>query len=678
MKTNKFFRYRGWLATFTLYSSGLCANEPTAADLIKLELADLVAMQVKVTSAGKNPAQAKNLPYAAHVISAEDIKSSAARNIPEALRLAPGVSVEQISGSEWSVSVRGAGGRFSRFVLVLVNGRSVFNTLFSGVNWDELNIPLLDIARIEVIRGPNGAAWGPNAVNGIINIITDTTIDKPAANRLEAWSGEFYRRGMEFSYRLTDTERLQSNVSGLYQHNDGLVSSRDNLTEAQRTDWRVRLESKALLGDNSLLVMAEALSITQNNYWPDISLSVPQLSTAANREDKQGFVLQADYSFAVNHQWQGRVKASISRLQRDTTLYQWDSEKLTFDVEMLGALDNQTFTMGVNLRQDDGALLSKAQFDVSVDPPNETLNFYGLYFGDVISFLDDELQLHFAARYDTNDHTASQFQPSARVLWQANERNRFWFGISEAASLPSRAIVDPLSQLVRYTPPQQSGLALPLIYRVNQQEGDNNTELRATELGHRYTAENFYLDMTLFHFQYDKEVLLRNNQPPMPMPLLAPQYLLWNFTSTAFGEFRSSGAEVSLRAELSPTLSTQLAVSYLDSDPKKSSTPTEDTVFFLPISGAAKLISWHSVYQPNDNWQLSGWLRYNSGNDELSVTEFTTLDMKLSYQVTPTIQLYVAAKNLIDTNHVETQREIFSADSFVVEQNVLVGVHASF
>ncbi len=136
---------------------------------------------IEVTTVSKEPEEVWNTPAAIYVITQEDIEHSGATTIPDALRLAPGVDVAQIDAHSWSVGIRGFGNNLSRNVLVLIDGRSVYTTLFAGTWWDGQNLFLADVDRIEVIRGPGGTIWGPNAVNGVINIITKSTKDTHGA-----------------------------------------------------------------------------------------------------------------------------------------------------------------------------------------------------------------------------------------------------------------------------------------------------------------------------------------------------------------------------------------------------------------------------------------------------------------------------------------------------------------
>src|ERR1700675_2074335 len=132
---------------------------------------------VEVTTASKEPEQVWRTPAAIYVLTQDDIRRSGATSIPEVLRLVPGVEVARVNSNVWAVGIRGFGSGFSKSVLVMIDGRSVYTPLFAGVEWNVQTLLLEDVERIEVIRGPGGTIWGSNAVNGVINIITKNPKD---------------------------------------------------------------------------------------------------------------------------------------------------------------------------------------------------------------------------------------------------------------------------------------------------------------------------------------------------------------------------------------------------------------------------------------------------------------------------------------------------------------------
>src|SRR6202011_5576726 len=185
------------------------ASKAAPKNLKQLSLEQLGNLEV--TTVSKEPVEIQRTAAAIYVLTQEDIRRSGATSIPEVLRLVPGVEVAQINSSNWAVGIRGFGNSFSKSVLVLIDGRSVYTPLFAGVNWKLQNVMLEDVDRIEVIRGPGGTIWGTNAVNGVINIITknsrDTrgTLISAGGGNVDQGTGEFRQGGSlgrNASYRV--------------------------------------------------------------------------------------------------------------------------------------------------------------------------------------------------------------------------------------------------------------------------------------------------------------------------------------------------------------------------------------------------------------------------------------------------------------------------------------------
>ena len=171
------FLMRALACELVLVALALLAAQAQNAqpDLTALKIEDL--MNVDVTSASKKEQKLSNVPAAIFVITMEDIRRSGATNLPDLLRMVPGLDVAQINPSTWAISARGFNGQYSNKLLVLIDGRTVYTPIFSGVFWDAQDVPVDSIGRIEIIRGPGATVWGANAVNGVINIITKSAGD---------------------------------------------------------------------------------------------------------------------------------------------------------------------------------------------------------------------------------------------------------------------------------------------------------------------------------------------------------------------------------------------------------------------------------------------------------------------------------------------------------------------
>jgi iron complex outermembrane receptor protein len=177
-------RFPGWriLILWALASPTVTgqSSQTPQKDLTSASIEDL--MNMEVTSVSKKEQKLSRTPAAIFVITQEDIRRSGATNIPDLLRMVPGMDVAQINGSTWAIGSRGFNAQFADKQQVMVDGRSLYSLTFSGVFWDRVDIPLSDIERIEVIRGPGGSVWGANAVTGVISIFTKKASETPGTH----------------------------------------------------------------------------------------------------------------------------------------------------------------------------------------------------------------------------------------------------------------------------------------------------------------------------------------------------------------------------------------------------------------------------------------------------------------------------------------------------------------
>ena len=181
-------------------------------DLLELEIPTVV-------TAARRKQKITAVPHAMSIITAEDIRRSGARSIPDALRLVPGVDVAQLAYGNAAVSPRGGHGFLTSDTLVLVDGRQVFDSMFGGTVWGSWPFQLEDIERIEVIRGPAGVTWGANAVAGVINIITKDPADQLGLTGT-AGGGSRGMNKEHLGYAFRDG-KLRMRVSSEFEGSDG-------------------------------------------------------------------------------------------------------------------------------------------------------------------------------------------------------------------------------------------------------------------------------------------------------------------------------------------------------------------------------------------------------------------------------------------------------------------------
>src|SRR3989475_2748444 len=173
---------RALVFNILLASTAVGAQPMRVADIADLSIEELGNIQI--TSVSKRAERLSDAPAAIFVITGEDIRRSGATRLSEALRLAPNLEVARINSSSYAISARGfnQSSGIANKLLVLIDGRTVYTPLFSGVFWDTQDVMLEDVERIEVISGPGATLWDANAVNGVINVITRRASDTPGGN----------------------------------------------------------------------------------------------------------------------------------------------------------------------------------------------------------------------------------------------------------------------------------------------------------------------------------------------------------------------------------------------------------------------------------------------------------------------------------------------------------------
>lgn len=268
MKKVSFFA----LITLLAIPSRALSQDAALEDLENLSLESLGNI---VTSVSKKPEDSFRSPAAIYVITNEDIKLSGATHIAEALRGVPGLDVARFDSSNWAIASRGLNGFYSNKLLVLLDGRTIYTPLFSGVYWDIQNIPLDDVERIEVIRGPGASLWGANAVNGVINIITKSAADTQGAYLNQVIGNQ--------DRSLTDTRYGGKTDKDLYYRGYAKYDNRndtptitggngnnewDNAKTGFRTDW-------AVTTDRSVTVQGDIYDANINLDSVNASLTAP-------------------------------------------------------------------------------------------------------------------------------------------------------------------------------------------------------------------------------------------------------------------------------------------------------------------------------------------------------------------------------------------------------------------
>jgi iron complex outermembrane recepter protein len=305
------------LVALSLAGSARAQNPPE--DLSKLSVEDL--MNVEVTSVSKKEQKISQTAAAIFVITQQDIRRSGANNIPDLLRMVPSVNVAQINSNIWAISVRGFDGEFSNKLLVMLDGRIVYLPTFSGVFWDVLDVPLEDIERIEVIRGPGGATWGANAVDGVINIITSKASEShggmvvAGAGNLDQGFGTLQyggTAGKNTDYRVFAKYFNQSDLSRLLGPDGG-------------DGWHVlrggfRLDSK-LSPKDALAVTGDIYSSRSGDIRGTVdSITSPAVQAEFSESNTTGGYVQADWTHRQSERSDTSLQVSFDHYRRNDAL----------------------------------------------------------------------------------------------------------------------------------------------------------------------------------------------------------------------------------------------------------------------------------------------------------------------------------------------------------------------
>lgn len=424
------------LAVAAFASSAGAADVFSDQDLGDLSLDQL--MGITITSASKKAQHADEVSSAIFVLTQDDIRRSGATSIPEALRLVPGLQVAHYSANSWAVTARGFNGFFADKLLVLIDGRSVYTPLFSGVYWDVQDTMMEDIERIEVIRGPGATVWGANAVNGVINVITKKAEDTQGLlSAAGAGSEERGFAGVRYGGKVG--EDLHYRVYGKYFDRDAAQTS-TGLGAAD--DWdmaRGGFRMEWTPGD------ADVLTLQGDGYDGDAGITFtgltgPMSPLTVFREDQQihGWNMLGRWTHTFSETMDASAQVYYDRTDRNTPLLQEMRHTWDFDMQHRFALPfNQEIIWGAGYRYTEDA--TDGTFATSILPSRRHDDTFSMFVQDEIRFFDDKVRLTFGTKIENNDYTGWEYQPSIRAAWLPTEHHTLWSSVSRAVRTPSRA-----------------------------------------------------------------------------------------------------------------------------------------------------------------------------------------------------------------------------------------------
>src|SRR5438445_6324405 len=615
-------------ATSILLTLGLiCFAEPgfaqqpdssaSAEALKKLSIEQL--MNLEVTSVSRRPERLAQAASAIQVITQADIRRSGASSLPEALRLATNLQVAQVNSRDWAISARGFNSTTANKLLVLIDGRTVYTPLYSGVFWDVQDVPLGDVDRIEVISGPGATLWGANAVNGVINVIT---------KRARETQGLVVSGGGGTELRGFGTTRyggaLGSHVN--YRiYGKGWAREPSVLPGGQDAtdDWHMEQAGFRLDWDAS--------TINQVTMQGDLYNGRISQATAGDIAVSGGNVV-AKWSHTVSANSAVTAQLYYDRTNRnipgtfgeDLDIYDVDLQHAT----RLGARHDVVWGLGYRLINDRVANSALLAFL----PPHVTRQWFTGFVQDEIALIPDRLHVALGTKVEHNDYTGYEIQPSGRVSWRLSPSGTLWAAVARALRTPSR-IDRELFARVSVTP--ASYLA--------GGPGFRSAEELAYELGYRHQQGSLALSVATFYSRYHGLRSVEQLHPPAPDTLV--------IANGQDGE--SYGAE--LAADYRLTGRWRLRAGYMElrvhvwAQPRSTDLSGGSAESHIPD----RHFSVRSAANLPAHLSLGGTFRYVGEIANQQVPAYGELDMRVAWQPAPMLELSVVGQNLLHDHHVE-------------------------
>lgn len=634
-------------ALFLAPLTAVCA--PTANvvtnDAGDIPLEELV--NIKVTSVAKKATSLEDSPAAVTVVTAEDLRRFGVTTLPDALRLVPGMDVARVNSHEWAISSRGFNSQFANKMLVLVDGRSIYTTGFGGVIWGMEDVVLEDLDRIEVIRGPGGSLWGANAENGVINIVTKSAKDTQGG-LIATTVGTEDQPTTLLRYGGVLATNLYYRAYVKYFNRDELVQADgapapdpwSGIQGGFRLDWEPTL-------DNQLTLQGDYFShrVNENQSVPSLLPPYALNGDVVNHDSGGNLLGRWNHQFSDTSSLS--VQAYYDRFQPEQIGVKYSSDTFDLDAQHrfgLGSWNDILWGLGYRHIADK----LDPSFYLSFNPPSETEQLFSSFVQDEITLVPDRVKFTLGSKFEHNDFTGFEIQPSGRLIWTPTEQQAVWAAVSRAVRTPSRAERDERVNF-EVIPP---GPGAPPTLLSTFGEADLQAEtLMAYELGYRVTPiPRLSFDVAGFYNDYDKLITPLPGTPgfetdPSPPHILVPTQ------NENVSPAQTYGLEVSTHWNV--TADWQLAASW-------SWFESRTSLAALNLDAAPE-----QQFQLRSTLKLPAHLEFNGavyyvdeilapyGTSHLVIPAYVRLDLGLVWHPCKSLELGIWGQNLIDDRHSE-------------------------
>ncbi|WP_302504206.1 TonB-dependent receptor plug domain-containing protein [Geoalkalibacter halelectricus] len=618
-------------------------------------------MDVEVLSATKKLQPLSRTPAAVFVINAEDIRRSGATTIPDLLRMVPGLQVAKLDANKWAVSARGFNGRFANKLLVMIDGRSIYSPLLSGVFW-EMHHPILeDIERIEVIRGPGGSLWGANAVNGIINIITRHSA-QTQGTLVSAVAGTQEYAAATLSHGLKWGEQNHLRLHAQYiGHGESEAATHQPADDFYNLRTGLRLD-RDLNIDTSLMVTGEVFQGKSGQTVVLPQISEPFSHQIDDNAEYSGGFLLARWKKQQLDGGEFRLQTYIDRTKYEDVIF--DYRIHTYDVDFqhrFNYFNRHELTWGLGHRRTADRLNSTPL--TTFVPSRLTYNLWSAFVQNHTTLVPDLLEITFGTKWEQS-RTGTEWQPNLRLLYRPHPDHSLWAAVSRGVRQPSRAEMDVQFNL-KFIPPEP-GFTLPpfpIQVLVSGRSNLNAETLNAHEIGYRARwHENLFFDLAFFYNEYKHLIGGEAHDLIFIEDQDNPYYIQPAFSLGAVSA-RSHGVEVAGSWQAQPNWKLHLAYTYLRLDIRLPPSEQRVLIQFLDTEAPKHQISLRSSTNIAANYELDLWLRYvdalsNVAQDpsieKISVSPYVTLDARLAWRhPRKNLELALVGQNLLNRRHAE-------------------------
>jgi iron complex outermembrane receptor protein len=633
-------------------------------DVTAISLEDL--MNLKVTSVSKREQKLGAAAAAIFVITQEDIRRSNARNIPEALRLAPGLEVARIDENKWAIASRGFNGRFTNKLLVLIDGRSVYTPLFSGVYWNVQDVLLEDIERIEVIRGPGATLWGANAVNGVINIITKGSaatqgglVTAQTGNALMGSGGVRYggRAGANVAYRVYSKYFKWDSATD--EHGRSAFDGWDTMRMGFRVDGgSSSTDAFTLQGDAYRGDYGETLT--------GVSLSAPYTNTFRNDGSFSGGNLLGRWSHSFDR---SRTSLQVYFDRANSVATSLLNDRLNiFDVDFQHDVRISTshdWIWGVGYRSTHDS--ATAGTYVQLSPDERTWRLFSTFTQNEFTFFEQRLRITLGSKFEHNDFTGFEVEPNGRVALNVSPAQSVWGAVSRAVRTPARTEQDMRLDAAVLPPSALSG-GLPVRVSVRGDRSFASEDLLAYETGYRVNlGRSLSVDLAGFYNSYTDLLSAEPGAPivdtsRLPFHIVAPLVAANKISGATWGSelfaewrpapvFKMSGGYTLLRMDIDR-----------DDDSLDVSSPD-------PAGSSPRhQFSVRSAIDLPKNLQQDVTWRYVDGLNGLAIPGYYSLDAHLGWAPTARLYLSIGGQNLTDNQHLEFRPDFIATTPTIVKR----------